>query len=236
VATQGRPPGTDSPESSNGRGSGAPRVARTRAESRAQRLAQRDDVRRQQKAANWRRRWLPWIILLTVVVLGIVGVVLYVNLSPTTQPIPGLERYGNLDRGHITGPQNYPITPPVGGTHSPVWMNCGVYDVPVPDESAVHSLEHGAVWITYQPNLPDDQVQALRALARNRGYVLVSPWKDDPPLPSPIVASAWGLQLKVDQASDPRLAEFARRYANGPQSPEPGALCSGGVGSPLPNS
>src|SRR5438067_6980921 len=125
VATQGRP-GTDSPESSNGHGSGAPRVARTRAESRAQRLSQREDVRRQQKAANWRRRWLPWIIVCAVIVLGIGGVVLYVNLSPTTQPIPGLERYGNLDRGHITGPQNYPITPPVGGTHDPVWVNCGV--------------------------------------------------------------------------------------------------------------
>jgi hypothetical protein len=229
VATQGRP-GTDSPESGNGRGSGAPRVARTRAESRAQRLAQREDVRRQQKAANWRRRWLPWIIILAVIVLGIVGVVLYVNMSPTTQPIPGVERTSGLSREHVTGPQNYTQEPPVGGTHSPVWMNCGVYDQPVPEESGVHSLEHGAVWITYLPNLPDDQVQALRALARNRSYMLVSPWKDDS-LPSPIVASAWGLQLKVDQANDPRLAEFARRYANGPQTPEPGALCSGGVGS-----
>jgi len=175
------------------------------------------------------------LIVGAVIILGIVGLVLFVNISPTTQPIPGVDKFSGLSREHVTGPQNYTQSPPVGGTHSPVWVNCGVYDQPVPEESAVHSLEHGAVWITYLPNLPDDQVQALRALARNRGYLLVSPWKDDS-LPSPIVASAWGLQLKVDQANDPRLAEFARRYANGPQTPEPGALCSGGVGSPLPNS
>jgi len=234
VAREGRT-GTDSPESSNGRASIAPRATRTRAEARAERLAKREEIRRQQKAANWRRRWLPWMIVAAIVVLGIIAAVLYVNLSPTTQPIPGLDRFGNLSREHVTGPQTYAQVPPVGGAHNAIWENCGVYDSPVPNEMAVHSLEHGAVWITYQQDLPADQVQLLRNLAKGQSYVLVSPWSGDPPLPSPIVASAWGLQLKLDNASDPRLSEFVRRYANGPQTPEPGAVCYGGNGTPIQN-
>jgi hypothetical protein len=62
----------------------------------------------------------------------------------------------------------------------------------------------------------------------------VSPWGPLPPLPSAVVASAWGFQLLVDDASDPRLAEFVRRYLNGPLAPEPGAPCRGGAGTPLP--
>ena len=209
----------------------APRRGRTRAE----RLAERDQLRRQQRAASRRRRWLPWAILGGLAVLAVAGVLVYANVSPSAQPIAGVEQYTNLPRDHVSGPQTYAQFPPVGGLHNPVWQNCGVYDQPVPSEFAVHSMEHGAVWITYRPDLPDDQVQALRAVARGKDYVLLSPWSAESPLLSPIVASAWGLQLMLDSATDPRLAEFARRYANGPQTPERMAPCSGGVGTPLQN-
>jgi hypothetical protein len=162
-------------------------------------------------------------------------VVVACSAGAAQQDIPGVERFANLSREHVQGPVAYPQVPPAGGPHNPIWMNCGVYDQPVPNEMAVHSMEHGAVWITYAPDLSDDQLQTLRGLARGQSYVLVTPWGGDPPLPAPIVASAWGLQLQVDNASDLRLGEFVRRYANGPQTPEPGAPCSGGFGRPLPN-
>jgi hypothetical protein len=134
----------------------------------------------------------------------------------------------------VPGPIPYDRLPPPGGPHAPVWANCGVYAQPVPVEMAVHSLEHGAVWITYRPDLPPPAVLTLQALARGETHVLVSPWGPLPPLPSAVVASAWGFQLLVDDASDPRLAEFVRRYLNGPLAPEPGAPCRGGAGTPLP--
>jgi hypothetical protein len=208
-------------------------VAPARGRSRAERFAQRERLRRQQRAASRRRRWLPWAVIGGLVVLAVAAVIVYVNVSPSAQPISGVERFSDIPRDHVTGPQTYAQFPPVGGLHNPVWQNCGVYDQPVPSEFAVHSMEHGAVWITYRPELTDDQVQALRAVARGKDYVLLSPWSADPPLPSPIVASAWGLQLELDSAADPRLAEFARRYANGPQTPERMAACTGGVGTPL---
>ena len=54
-------------------------------------------------------------------------------------------------RNHVDQDIDYPQSPPIGGDHNPVWQNCGVYRDPVLDEMAVHSLEHGAVWITYRP-------------------------------------------------------------------------------------
>ena len=201
--------------------------------SRTEWLAQREQERQRQHAARSRRKWLRWASAAVLVALGVGGVVVYANVSPTAQPISGVERIAAADRDHVTGAVTYPQSPPVGGPHNAVWQNCGVYDQPVPNEWAVHSMEHGAVWVTYRPDLPADQVEALRAVARAQEYVLLNPWAADAPLPSSIVASAWGLQLKVDTASDPRLAQFVQRYANGPQTPERMAPCSGGMGTPL---
>ena len=142
-----------------------------------------------------------------------------------------VQRFVVPSRNHVQGHVTYPQVPPVGGDHNPVWMNCGVYSQPVLTESAVHSMEHGAVWIVYRPNLPKAQVEDLVKLVRGKAYVLLSPWADTN-IPAPIVASAWGLQLQANSATDPAIAAFVKMYAGGPQAPEPGAPCSGGFGTP----
>jgi hypothetical protein len=156
-----------------------------------------------------------------------------VGLAPAFAQVPppeGVQSFSVLDRYHTEEAVPYPQIPPVGGPHNPVLQNCGFYDVPVGNENAVHSLEHGAVWITYSPDLPLDQVEALRALSSGRTHVLVSPY---PGLPAPVVASAWGEQLMLDGAYDPRLEQFINAFEQGPQNLEPGAPCSGGIGEPL---
>ena len=91
-------------------------------------------------------------------------------------------------------------------------------------------MEHGAAWITYRSDLGPEEVDRLRSLAEGEDFVLVSAW--DTGLPSPVVASAWGRQLEASSASDPLLGEFVRAFQVGPQTPEPGAPCTGGVGAP----
>jgi hypothetical protein len=162
-----------------------------------------------------------------LVVLLVVRGITALRNAPTDH-IAGVVTYSNLARTHVNGTVSYPQTPPVGGPHASAWLNCGVYSSPVPNENAVHSLEHGAVWITYLPTLPSRQVAQLRQLMHSHSYVILSPY---PELPSPVVISAWGLQLRVQSAGDPRLAQFIAKYEQGPQSPEPGAECSGGVGT-----
>ncbi len=130
---------------------------------------------------------------------------------------------------HVDGPVEYPQTPPVGGNHSREWQNCGVYTEPLANEPAVHALEHGAVWITYDAPLDPVEVDTLAGYAANQTHVLVSPFEG---LPAPIVTSAWGVQQEFDSATDPGIAVFIQTYQLGAQSPEPGAPCSNGVGEP----
>ena len=56
-------------------------------------------------------------------------------------------------RNHREGTIDYPgKKPPSGGDHNPIPLTCGYYDQQPPDEYAVHSLEHGAVWVAYDPD------------------------------------------------------------------------------------
>lgn len=146
-------------------------------------------------------------------------------------PDPGLD--------HQDGTIPYPQPLPAGGAHSDAWQNCGIYTEPVPVEPVVHSLEHGAVWIAYRPDLPDEQVEQLREKVRqerqSRGEarLLLAPMPANSPMDAPIVLTAWRVQLQLSDASDARLAQFLQTYQNGPFTPEPGAPCRGGVGEPV---
>jgi hypothetical protein len=114
--------------------------------------------------------------------------------------------------------------PPVGGTHSPTPQQCGFYDKSIGNGHAVHSLEHGAVWITYKPDLPQDQIDILKNLAK-QDYILVSPYATQE---SPIVATSWDHQLQLQSASDKALEQFINVFKNsGKYTPEYGAACSG---------
>ncbi len=121
--------------------------------------------------------------------------------------------------------------PPPFGAHYSAWQNCGIYDQPVELGNALHSLEHGAVWLTYAPDLNAEQIADLQSVARGHGYVLMSPY---PLQTKPVVMTAWGVQLVIDSLPDDRIAKFIAYYEEGPQNPEPGAPCSGAIGEPLP--
>ena len=140
--------------------------------------------------------------------------------ATTVPPPEGVETF-SVTAGHSPDPIVYAQVPPVGGIHNPTWQTCTFYDHAVPNETAVHSLEHGAIWITYRPDLPADQLAVLTRLGRDRSGILVSKWEDG--LPAPVVASSWDRQLKLPSANDPRLMQFIRAFSG--QAPEPNAPC-----------
>jgi hypothetical protein len=128
-----------------------------------------------------------------------------------TSNIPGVVVERAPGRKHVQGPVDYPGKhPPTGGNHNPVPLTCGFYDQQPPDEFAVHSLEHGAVWITFDPKTPAADMRTLENFA-NQDHVLVTPYA----------------------GMDPRIAQFVHDFANGPQAPERGGACRG-VGQPAP--
>ncbi len=210
-------------------------------ESELQTVKQQRGARRAQKLAKFkheqvrakRRKLLVAIIAITAGVAAAALVVVLVVTSGTPQTVPaaidGVRTFPSLAATHVPDPVSYPENPPVGGPHSSIWLNCGVYSEPVPNENAVHSLEHGAVWVTYDPSVIDgDTLAALRKMIPS-SYAILSP---DSTLSSAVVVSAWGIQLQVDSVDDPRIGEFITKYRNGESTPEPGAACTGGLDGP----
>ncbi len=174
------------------------------------------------------RRWL-WLAV-GVGALVLLALALLLTRGGGGGDLSGVVEYPNQSRDHVNGLVTYEQTPPVGGPHNAAWQNCGIYDQPIASENAVHSLEHGAVWITYDPELSPEDLETLRNHARARPFTLLSPFEN---LPAPIVLSAWGVQLTVEEPDDPRIAAFIRAYRQGPQTPEPGATCAGAIGEPI---
>ncbi|MET8700214.1 DUF3105 domain-containing protein [Kitasatospora sp. NPDC058032] len=142
-------------------------------------------------------------------------------------PIDGVQTFGDLTRNHVKEKVTYPQTPPVGGDHNAVWLDCmgTVYDQPVENERAVHSLEHGAVWVTYNGKATPDDLKVLSDKVKATPYSLMSPYPDEQ---GTITLSAWSTQLTVDSASDPRVNQFFTKYVQGKQTQEPGASCTMG--------
>ncbi|MFG2006966.1 DUF3105 domain-containing protein [Spirillospora sp. NPDC048911] len=184
-------------------------------------------------------RTVPWGGIAFFAIIGVVAVVavsfafveMRSSASSATAAINGITQKDNLSRDHVTTPVKYDTTPPMGGAHDPVWQNCDgrVYDKALRNENAVHSLEHGAVWITYKPDLAADQISKLKDKVDGTDYTFMSPY---PGLDAPIALSAWGKQIKVQDASDSRVTAFLKQYVKGPQTPEPGAACSGAKDTP----
>ena len=134
-----------------------------------------------------------------------------------------------LTQDHKDGSLDYAVKPSAGGDHNGAWQNCmgDVYPAPIAAENATHSMEHGAVWVTYRPGLPAGQVQQLEGRVRGKDYTFMSPQDNTP---GPVSLQAWGYQLTVDSASDERIDAFlsAARINAGPES---GAPCTRGITS-----
>lgn len=163
------------------------------------------------------------------IIVGVVVTSATPPVDPATIEIEGLETFDNLEALHVQSAVDYEMTPPAGGPHNPTWLNCGIYEEEVPAEYAVHSLEHGAVWVTYDPEqVQGADLDALRS-AMPRTYIILSPF---PGLEAPVVASAWGVQVALDGVDDPRLSDFIVKYRQSPDAPEPGALCSQALDGP----
>ncbi|MBQ1095569.1 DUF3105 domain-containing protein [Streptomyces sp. b94] len=203
------------------------------------------EMRRAEEARDRRNRILT-IAVSAVVVAGLVvgGVVLVRSQSGDSDDATasdgktsgkfvtgsdGVRTWkGDLARNHVTKKVSYPAEPPVGGDHNQVWMNCNgdVYTKPLENENAVHSLEHGAVWVTYADKAPEADVEKLAAKVRKTPYSLMSP---DDKQKDPIMLTAWGHQRTVTGADDPDVDKFFERFVQGEQTPEPGAACTNGL-------
>ncbi|GAB0102219.1 hypothetical protein JMUB6875_11860 [Nocardia sp. JMUB6875] len=151
------------------------------------------------------------------------------QLKDPSEKIPGVVKKDYPAGLHITAKQrvNYDQAPPFGGPHDGSWANCmgTVYSKAIRTENAVHSLEHGAVWIAYNPDkLSGGDVDKLKQSVKGRPYMLMSPY---PGLDHAISLQSWGHQLKLDSAGDERIRDFITALRlNQYAYPEVGADCA----------
>jgi len=183
------------------------------------------EQRRQQAAREKRKKRLLITIPITLLLVALIGATIYRLAQPD---MAGVLSFNNLLRNHDREAEFVAAgLPPTGGTHNPQWQNCGIYTEALDSSLAVHSLEHGAVWLAYHPDLATEKVAELQELVRGQSYILMSPF---PGLQSEVVMSSWGKQLVIDAVPDEGIEQFIGRYKGA--GPEPGAPCTNGVGQP----
>jgi hypothetical protein len=149
------------------------------------------------------------------------------NKDPSDK-ITGVVKQEYKQGKHVDATQRvaYDQSPPFGGPHDNVWADCTgtVYDKAVRNENMVHPLEHGAVWITYNPDqVSGEALDKLKARADGQPFTMLSPY---PGLDKPVSLQSWGHQLKVDSADDERIDQFIQSLRRNQYTyPEVGASC-----------
>ncbi|WP_327252453.1 DUF3105 domain-containing protein [Streptomyces sp. NBC_01244] len=214
-------------------------MASRKSETNSSRQARIAEMRRADRSRDRRNKAIA-ITASAAIVTALIGFGAWVMIDQQNKkeadeaalkaPVAGEQTWDakKLGRNHVETPVKYEMNPPVGGDHNPRWMNCDgdVYKNPIPEINAVHSLEHGAVWVTYNEKAAPADVEKLAATVSKRPYTLMSPVKEQS---GAIMLSAWGKQLTVDKADDARVAAFLTKYVQGTQTPEPGAACTNGL-------
>lgn len=208
---------------------------------------QQREQKRQEKLAEYqkqiarrKRSKLVWWVVgstagVAVIALVVASFVFAPEPAPTyeaqnsTGEVPdGVQTFENRS-DHVQGTVDYEQNPPAGGPHNPYWLNCGIYTEPQQNEYAVHSMEHGAIWVTYDPARVDEAgLDTLKAVLPS-SYVILSPYSD---MDTPIAVSGWNHQLKVEDPADPRIADFFTEFWRSQNVPEPQAACSGAIDGP----
>lgn len=162
----------------------------------------------------------PWGLIAAAVAVAVFAAavltyaVLAVNRAnadkvTSADQIAGLKTFDYASgQQHVSTPVTYTESPPVGGPHDPEWADCTgtVYDVDIRHENAVHSMEHGATWITYNPDtLAGGDLATLKKLVQGHAGLLLSPYAG---LSSPLSLQSWNHQLFLDSAGDKRVRQY----------------------------
>jgi len=151
------------------------------------------------------------------------------------QPLPdrgddallqAVQQFPSEGRDHVpAGTQvDYATSPPTSGLHYGNPAGPGFYTETLPAGNLVHSLEHGAVVIYYDPSaITPEAEESLRAYARNNedpfAAVIVVPNPNADP-ESAYVLTAWRTMLRTDDYDAEQVRAFLAEYVGrGPEHP-----------------
>lgn len=202
----------------------------------AERKRQRLEERRQQKAealARQRKAAARARAVRSVALIALAGVAVWFFFlrSSTPDEINGhaITAFGGAGVGdHSEQPQTYEMTPPVQGFHSSTPAACGVHATQLVDEELVHSLEHGAVALLFDPRATPEDIKELEALASEADENVVSaPYEGMEPA---FAIASWGERMDLDELDIAAVNEYIDVFAG--KGPEAGRTCPNTVDTP----
>jgi hypothetical protein len=176
------------------------------------------------RARRFSRRWVP-IVAIALIAISIASASYSLSRPSIPKEIEGLIYYSSMESSIAEGPVEYDQLPPAGGAHAATSLECGIYFVPVEDEQAVAALATGAVWVAYDPEMSERELDDLKIFGEGEEDVFMTPYEG---LPHPAVLTAWGVQLYPDSPTDTRIASFMRDFKNADSAPYPDLSCLAG--------
>jgi len=187
--------------------------------------------RRRDKKHQARVRNLMIWGAIAVVMIGVLGYALYLNVRPAAgQSVDIMVDSSHALEGEDSGPYN--SNPPTSGRHYEGEFEAGFYDehspeaqIPYPEGYLVHNLEHGYVIFWYNCDQLEgedcetlkSQIQAVMAEVDNF-KVIAFPWAS---IDVPVVLTSWGQIQEFDHFSPDKAVAFVERNRN--HAPEPNA-------------
>ena len=176
--------------------SGGSGTRQTKAERKEAARREREELQRR-IARQRRNRRIGLVALALVAIIAVVVVVVQPGKVEVLSPAEALEQSATEaqaagcdkvattppyepaknDRTHIgaagtgilTPPplSSYPTIPPASGPHDPTPWSAGVQNSPPPVFQTIHSLEHAAAIVWYNPSAPSEQISELKAFYRS---------------------------------------------------------------------
>lgn len=194
---------------------------------RANRPTQAERIEAHRRARQRRQKLIRWgaLAVITVVLGGIVAwrvAVRRAEQQAVAAMTSGDCRYDTRsDPGRVNEHQantSFEFDPPSGGVHDVSAASAGTYteEQRPSDGQIVHALEHGFIALWYKPDISEEAVADIEAVARDfRDDVLLIP---RPSLETNVAATAWHRRLLCEGVENENLRRFVQRYRNkGPE-------------------
>ena len=193
----------------------------TRKERRALKREEKQEQRNQERGKRGMKKIMLWGLVF-LAVAGIIGTFFIFGSKGRTSEPDLSKAIPDEGRTHVSEGTTveYNSNPPTSGNHWPVPLSDGVYSAEKPDEAIIHSLEHGRVWVSYKPSIPEQTKKTLEDLLKKYNGTVLTPRSAND---MDIALTAWNrldtFNLESDGTfNEQRIIDFINRWRNkGPE-------------------
>ena len=159
------------------------------------------------------KKTITWLVILGVIFGGF-SILVYTGIQQKKPQGSDLSQQVEVTEGQHVAPTTelaVTSTPPTSGSHFGQVASAGLRDEEIPDGHLIHNLEHGDIWISYNPRISGDTINQLKQFLD--GKVVITPRSENE---QDIALAAWGRldSFNLDESGLPveRIEDFIKRY------------------------